>query len=151
MPLADRAISVTGLIGSIASFGDRALPFAEAAAPFLGHYGIALLAGIKIAQPIIRQIALAAPTVKSTIESGRPIFDAIEAHGPEVMVNIKKLYAIAVNHDPDMPQTDMTAAEVGDDVALSFAGPALFGRRWTAAEEARWFDQATGDTGAIHH
>lgn len=151
MPLADRAISVTGLIGSVASFGESALPFAEAAAPFLGHYGIALLAGIKVAQPIIHQIATMAPSVQTTIESGRPILDAIEAHGPEVMVNIKKLYAIAVNHDPDMPQTDMAASEVGDREALEFAGPVLFGRRWTAAEEARWFDQATGDTGAIHH
>jgi len=43
----------------------------------------------------------------------------------------------------------MTADDVSDREALRAAGPIMFGRQWTAEEEARWFDMAKGDIGAI--
>ncbi len=146
MPIADTAISVTKIVGRLASFGDQGVAVAEFVGGFLpGSMGRDVLAATKVAAPIIHQISLAAPTVVQTIEAGRPILDAIQQAGPHVLPLLKQLYAGAVNHDPKQPQTSMSAEHVSDKAAIEFAAPVFLGRAWTAEEESRWFDKAKGD------
>lgn len=139
--LADMAITVTDIVGGVASFGVKALPVAEFIASFIPGAAPAV-AAVRIAMPYIVKVAAAAPVVKDAIEKGRPIFDAIQDHGPSLLPDLKKIYAIAVNHDPAKPETVLAASEVSDKQAMAFAGPVLFGRRWTEEEERQWFDRA---------
>lgn len=146
MTLADRAISVTELVGKAASFGEKALPFAQFVAGFIPG-AAPVLQVVSIALPIIHRINAAAPVVVKALEAGRPILDAVEQSGPNVLPYLKELYALAVNHDPARPETSLVPENVSTKEVLEFAGPVLLGRKWTPAEEKRFFDKATGEIG----
>lgn len=119
------AIDVTSFIGRAASFGDRALPIAEFVAGFIPGLAPAITA-IRIAEPIIARIAQAAPLATKAIKDGGPIIAALQGSGPDVVSDLKQLYAIAVNADPARPETAMTAADVTTEQVASFA-PHVFG------------------------
>lgn len=141
---AGTAISITNLVGQVAQFGTQALPVARFVAGFFP--GMApVLQAIEIAAPIIAKVAAAAPQVASAIDKGRPIIAAIEQAAPNMLPNLKAIYAIAVNHDPARPETNMTAEDVSDAEAISFGGPVLLGHRWTDAEMQAWWARATPD------
>lgn len=142
----DTAINVTKTVGDAARLASRigsgALPIAEFIAGFFPG-AAPVLQVLRVAQPIIERIATGAPVVASLIESGRPVIAAMEQAAPTMLPDLKHLYAIAVNADPDRPEQTMTAADVSTKQALDFAGPILLGRRWTKEEEQRWFERAT--------
>lgn len=144
--IADVAVNVTDLIGGIAKFGANALPVARLVAGFFPGLG-SVLAAIEIAQPIIQKITAGAPIVVDLINKGRPILDAIAEAGPGMLPNFKKLYAIAVNHDPARPETDMTAADVDDDEVAEFAQGVIFTPGWTNAETELHWKLAQGSQG----
>jgi hypothetical protein len=142
--IAGTAISVTNLVGEIAKFGTQALPVAEFIAGFFP--GMApVLQAVRIAAPYIEKIAAAAPQVAAAIDKGRPIITAVEETAPTMLPNLKAIFAIAVNHDPADPRTNMTAGDVSDEQAMTFGGPVLFGHRWTDQETQRFWDRSTPD------
>lgn len=141
MSTADTAINITKLIGVAASFGQSALPVARFIAGWFPGAG-PVLDAITIAIPIIDRIVAAKPAAEKAIEAGRPVLDALDKASPALMESLKELYAIAVNHDPVRPETNLTADDVSDGEVAAFAGPVLFGRAWTKEEEQRWFDRA---------
>lgn len=142
--IAGTAISITNLVGQIATFGTQALPVAEFVAGFFP--GMApVLQAVRLAAPYIAKVAAIAPQVADAIDKGRPIISAIEQTAPTLLPNLKAIYAIAVNHDPARPETHMTEADVTDAQAMAFGGPVLFGKRWTDAEMQAWWDRATPD------
>lgn len=143
---ADTGKSVVGVVGKLAGVAlqvgdgveaiDRYLgPFAS----FIPYYSQAM-AVMKIAEPIVERIAAAAPAADRAIEAGRPLIEMAQSQLPRILPDVKALLAIAINHDPERPEENLTAADIGDDEAKAFAGPVLFGRRWTREEENRWFD-----------
>jgi len=139
--LADRAITVTDLVGHVASFGAQALPVAQFLAGFFP--GMApVLQAITIAQPILARIAAGAPQAAAAIAAGRPVFDAIERTSTAVVPHLKELYAIAVNHDPARPETKMTGTQVSDVEVKTFAS-LVFTPGWTNEEQQRAWDRAS--------
>lgn len=135
--IADTAVSITDIIGHVASFGQQALPVAEFIAGFFP--GIApVLQAIQVAQPILAKIIAGAPQVANAINAGRPIIEAVEVSGPAVLDPLKELYAIAVNHDPARPETSMTAADVSDDIAQSYGGIVFTPGRTNADQQREW-------------
>lgn len=142
--IADTAVTITDIIGHVASFGQQALPVAQFIAGFFP--GMApVLQAISVAQPIIAKIVAGAPQVVNAINAGRPIFDAIEQNGPAALGPLKELYAIAVNHDPERPETDMVAEEVTNSQAIAFGG-IVFTPGRTNAEQQREWDRAQGQS-----
>jgi hypothetical protein len=140
--ITDTAVSITNIVGRVASFGQQALPVAQFIAGFFP--GMApVLQTITAAQPILAKIALAAPQVAGAINAGRPIIEAIEQDGPAVLPYLKQLYAIAVNHDPARPETSMEASDVSDDVATEY-GSIVFTPGRSNAEQQREWDRAQG-------
>ena len=147
MAVADTAITVTQVVGSLARYGKQAAPVARFIASFIP--GLApVVAAVDMAAPWLEKIAAAAPAVEQALDKGRPIFDAIEKTAPDVLPALKNVYAIAGNHDPARPETDLKAADVTDAQVAGFTGAVLFGRAWTQEETQRWFDKAQGDTPA---
>lgn len=140
--LADTAISVTNLVGRAAALGESALPAVQFFAGFFPGAAPAVQA-IAMALPIIRKISAAAPVVAKTIEAGKPIFSAIQEAGPDVLPYLRELYAIAVNSDPDRPETTMRAVDVDDQDVLKFAA-VVFTPGWTNEETQAWWDRAQG-------
>ena len=140
--IADRTISITEVIGKIARFGEYALPAAQLVAGLFPGGGTVVTA-IQLALPVIKKISQAAPIIAGAIETGRPIIDAIRENGSELLQAYKQLYAIAVNHDPERPETNMTADDVDDTDIVEFCGPVLIGRRWTNDEMQAHWDRMT--------
>lgn len=138
--LADKAITVTDLVARAASLGESALPAIQFFAGFFPGLAPAVTA-VTVALPYIRKISEAAPQIRAAIEAGRPALDAIQAAGPQVLPYLKEVYAIAVNHDPERPETNMTGADVSNEEAVTLAGPALLGRVWTDEELQRHWDR----------
>lgn len=140
--IADSAVSVTEIVGRVASFGNQALPVAMFLAGFFP--GMApVLQAIQIAAPIIAKIAATAPQVSAAINASRPIIDAVTASAPDVLPHLKAIYAIAVNHDPARPETNLTAPDVPDDIALAY-GAVVFAPGRTNNEQQREWDRAQG-------
>lgn len=143
---AQKAIGITDLIGSIATEAARAGSTAREVSTFLS--GVKLIARfipglstavaiLDVAQPIIEKIAAAAPIISRAISQGDQLVAA--AHSGGLLDSAKQLYAIAVNADPDRPETNMTAAKVDDAVALDFVG-SIFERSFFSPQDPR-FDQ----------
>lgn len=143
--IAKTALSVTDVIMQVASFSEKALPVAELIAGLIPGAGV-VVSAIKVAAPIIAKIDKYGPLVRKAVEAGAPITDAIQQHGPDLVGAIKDLYAIAVNHDPERPETGLTGGDIETNVALySYAGElTLFGQRWTNDEYERWWARAQG-------
>lgn len=145
--IADTAISVTEAVGNAArlatKIGGAALPIVQFVAGFFPG-AAPLVQVLSIAAPIIERIAIGAPIAVTAINQGRPIIEAIQTAGPQLLSSLKQLYAIAVNNDPARSETNLTADDVSDAEAAAFAGPVLFGRRWTNEETQRWYDRAQG-------
>jgi hypothetical protein len=148
--IADTGISVVDKVGAAArlvvSVGKPALPFIEFAAGFIPG-AAPVLKVLEIAEPIVEKIAAGAPIVEAMIKTGKPAIDAFQAAAPDLLAQFKQLYAIAVNHDPARPETNLAGSDVATIDAIRFAGPILLGRRWTVEEEARWFDHQTENVG----
>jgi hypothetical protein len=140
---ASTVTSITDLIGRVAGFGDKALDVAELVAGLFPGGGT-VVAAIRAADGIIERIEQAAPKVRGAIEAGVPIAEAAQQHGPALIDNLKALYAIAVNADPERPEILLKAPQVSTEQALHFAAPVLLGRAWTAEETQRWYDRAQG-------
>jgi hypothetical protein len=137
MSATDTAISITDLIGRAASFGEGALPVATFIAGFFPG-AAPVLQAITIALPIIKKIAIAAPVVAKAIEQGRPIINAIEAAGPGMLPNLKELLAIAMNHDPSIPETNLTAANISNEDVATFARQSFFARSFFTPQDERF-------------
>ncbi|MDB6098306.1 MAG: hypothetical protein JWN58_1009 [Gammaproteobacteria bacterium] len=135
--------SITDLIGRVAGFGDRALDVAELVAGLFPGGGT-VVAAIRAADNVIERIAAAAPKVRAAVEAGAPIVEAAQQHGPALIENLKALYAIAVNADPERPETSLHAGDVTTQQAASFAVPVLLVHGWTEEETNRWYDRAQG-------
>lgn len=140
--IAGTVSGIASTVGSVAGIAGNVLPWINLVAGFFPG-AASVLSAIQIATPIIERIAKAAPIAVNSIEAGKPIFQAIDQASPALLPHIKELYAVFANADPTRPETAMTAADVSDKEALAFAGPVLFGRPWTRAEEERWFEQAS--------
>lgn len=141
------AVNVTDIIGRLASLGEKALPAARIFFDIVPlPYGGAVVDALTIAAPYLHGAAAAAPYIERAIEAGTPIYDAIQLAGPEVMHNLKSVYAIAVNHDPARVETTMTAADVADKDVTRFAS-ALFTPGWTNEETQRFWDRDKGANG----
>lgn len=124
-------------------YGVPALEFAASFIPGAGP----VVKVLELARPYLGRIEAAAPAIKSAIENGTAIYDAVSSHGPALIKDIKTAYAIlrlgAVN-------PELAASTIPDRTAvLGIGGHLLMGRPWTAAEEERFFAKATGDIGAI--
>lgn len=142
----DVTVSVTEFIGSTAALavkmGRYAMPVAEFMAGFIPGLRPALQV-LQVATPIIAKIAEGAPTAAKLIEKGRPVIEAIQDAGPDMMVEFRKLIALAINADPKREEQHMEAADVSDREVVKFAGPVLLGRAWTLEEEHEHFDRMT--------
>lgn len=150
MNIADTTISLTQVVGNAArlatKIGGPTLPIIE----FIGGFVPGLAPAIKvleIAEPILEKIAAGAPIVANGIEAGRPVFDAISKASPDLLQAFKELYALAQNHDPAVPVTNMTADDVSDEVAESFAAHivGVDPEGWTHKETQLWWDRDKGD------
>lgn len=142
MSTADTAINITELIGQAASFGRNALPVAQFIAGWFPG-AAPVLQIITAALPIIDKIAAGAPAAANAIKAGRPILDAIDKSGPDVLANLKGLLALAINADPARSETAMTAADISDEEAAAFGG-IVFTPGRTNAEQQREWDRAQG-------
>lgn len=141
--LADGAISFTNLIGKLAGAGTTALPVVHFIAQWVPIPYLAQIdAALQLAAPYIAKISQAAPIVAQAIDKdGRPVLDALQAHGGNLLADVKAVYAIAVNHDPMRPETNLAAVDVPDDVALAY-GALVFTPGRTNAEQQREWDRA---------
>lgn len=146
--LADNAISFTDLIGRLAGVGGKVEPVIHVLAqwvpiPYLAQIDNAL----DLAAPYLAKIQLAAPIVSQAIDkSGRPVLDALQEHGPDLLAAVKSVYAIAVNHDPARPEQNLTAADVSDSVAAAY-GAHIFTPGRTNAEQQREWDRDKASMG----
>lgn len=141
--LADGAISFTNLIGKLAGAGTTALPVVHFIAQWVPVPYLAQIdAALQLAAPYIAKISQAAPVIAKAIDKdGRPALDAIQAHAPDLLADIKAVYAIAVNHDPMRPETSLTASGVSDATAAAYASQAVFTPGRTNAEQQREWDR----------
>lgn len=136
------ALTITDIIGDIASFGVRAnnVPAVRWAAQFAAKLipgGGVILDAIEIAMPYIVKAAAVAPQIQTAINTGMPIIAAIDEHAPKVMKEFKAIFATAVNHDPERVETKMTAADVSDEQALAFIG-SIFERSFFSPQDPRF-------------
>lgn len=146
--LADNAISLTDLIGKLAGVGqtvERARPILHILAQYAPIPYLAQIDNVlELVAPYFDKVAAAAPILHNALDSsGRPVLDAIQAHGPDLMDAIKNVYAISVNHDPARPETNLTAADIPDDIALAY-GAVVFTPGRTNNEQQREWDRAQG-------
>lgn len=142
--LAQGAINVTDLIGKLAGLGAKALPAARIFFDFVPvPWAGAVVDALTIAAPYLNGVATAAPIIDQAITDGVPVIDALRAQGPKLLLDFKALYAVAVNHDPARPETLMTAADVTDEQAGSFAG-SIFSRSFFSPQDPR-FDRGMGN------
>lgn len=136
-------IEVLATIGRIEK---NVMPYATFIAGFFPG-AASVLSAIAIAQPYIDKLVTAAPAVEAAVVAGAPILQAIHDSGPSVLQHVKQVFAIFANADPARPETGLTADDVSDADAVTFAGPLLLGRPWTDAETQRYWDKATGGGG----
>lgn len=136
--LTAKAISFTNLIGRLALAGEKALPVIDAVAqwvpiPYVG----AIVHALDIAAPYISKIAQGAPIVAKLIEAGTPAIEALQKASPDLLHNFKELYAVAVNHDPERPEENMTASDVTNEQVASFTG-SIFERSFFTPQDPRF-------------
>lgn len=148
---AQKAITVTDFIGNVATAAARAGGTAQEVANFVsgvsffGHIAAGFIPGLSsvmtvldVALPTFQKIAAAAPILHRAIEQGDAVIEAADKSG--LLDSAKQLYAIAVNADPERPETNMTAAKVGNAEALNFVG-SIFERSFFSPQDPR-FDRA---------
>lgn len=141
-----QAITFTDLIGRLAIAGEKALPVIDAIAawapiPYVG----AIVHALDIAAPYVAKVAMAAPIIEQAIGQGVPIAEALQQHGPALFGDFKQIFVIASNNDPAQKgQPTITAADVTDEQVFHFAGPAIFGKRWTDEEMQSEWKRAEG-------
>ncbi len=143
--LADGAITFTDLVGRLAGIGGKAEPVIHILAKWVPIPYLAQIdAALELAAPYLEKINAAAPIIAKAIDrDGRPILDQVQAHAPALLDALKSVYAIAVNHDPARPETNLTAADVPDTVAFAY-GAHIFTPGRTNAEQQREWDRAVG-------
>ncbi len=149
---AQKAIGITDLIGRIASEAARAGGTAREVTTFLSGAKLiarfvpglsTAIAVLDVAQPIIEKIATAAPIVSRAIEHGASLVGS--EPGQALIGDAKKLYALAVNADPERSETDMKAEDVSDDVATEYVA-SIFERSFFSPQDPR-FDRASANLG----
>lgn len=138
--IADRANSITDVIAKVASFGQQALPVAQLVASLIPGGGI-VVSAIGAALPYIQKAAAAAPAIQRSIAAGVPIAEAIQRNGPDLMASLREIYAIAVNHDPERKETNLTGAAVPEAQVQKFATTFMIGYKLTQEEENAYFDR----------
>lgn len=143
----DRIRTIVETIDDGASFASDALPYIKFAAS-LFPWGRQILSVVEAVGPIVDRVRATAPVAISLINSGEAIYDALNKSGPSMVADLKEIYAIWSNKNPNVARFNMSASEVTNAQAVEIAGPILLGRRWTQEEEQRWFDKATGDISA---
>lgn len=107
-----------------------ALGFVPGAAPFLQVFD-KFRPAIEAALPIL-QAGL--PKAKELMDKGAQGVAAFQSAHPKLLDTIRQL-ATAITGDD--------AAEMSDAQVVAFASP-LIGRPWTAEDQQRWFDKASG-------
>lgn len=138
--IAGTATTITDLIAKVASFGEKAMPVAQLIASIIPGGGV-VVSAIGLALPYIQKAAAAAPAVNAAIAAGVPIAEAIQKNGPDLLTSIREIYAIAVNHDPERKETDLTGAAVSNAQVQNFAATFMFGYKMTQAEENAYHDR----------
>lgn len=145
--LTDRAINVTEVIGRLAGLGEKALPAARIFFDFVPvPWGGAVVDALTVALPYLHGVSVAAPAIETLIKDGRPILEALQATAPSLVPDLKAIFAIAVNHDPNRPETNLTADDVSDDQIEAFSG-SIFSRSFFTPQDQR-FAIAQGNQGA---
>ena len=136
-------LGVTGAVATGAQGIERLAPAIELIAGFFPG-AASVVAALQLAEPYIEMVSRAAPAVRHAIESGAPVFKAID-DTPDLMAAIKEVVAALTNGDPiQKPMGEpLTADDISDEDAIKFAGPLLMGRKWTADEQQRWWDRAS--------
>lgn len=148
--LAQRAISLTDFIGTVAGEAASVSQSASDVATFLNGVKLvsslvpglsSVIAVLDIAQPIIQKIAAGAPMVHAALEAGTPIIDAVELHGADILPHVRQLLALALNADPARAETNASASSVDDQETTAF-GALIFTPGHTNAEQQREWDRA---------
>lgn len=125
------------IAGEVAGAADSIAPYAMIVAGLFPG-AASVLAGLQVAEPIIKKIAQIAPAAVQAIETGMPILAAFDKT-PELMPELKNLYSVLSAADPTVPT--MAPSEITDRQAVILAGPLLIGRQWTSDELERWWDK----------
>lgn len=144
------AKTITQIVGEIAAFGVKAnnMPAVHWAAEFAAGLipgGGVILKAVDLALPFIVKAAAAAPQIMDALNSGLPIAQAFDEHAPAVITHLKSIFAIAVNHDPERAETNLTAADIGTDQALTMFGN-IFQRSFFSPQDPR-FDRVNNNGG----
>lgn len=147
MTLADNAISFTDLIGRLAGIGGRVEPTIHVLAQWVPIPYLAQIDNVlELAAPYLEKVQSVAPIISHAIDvDGRPTLAALQDHGPELLAAIKSVYAIAVNNDPARPESNLTAADISDGVALAY-GAHIFTPGRTNEEQQREWERAQGSS-----
>lgn len=138
--IAGTATTITDVIAKVASFGEKAMPVAQLIASLIPGGGV-VVSAIGVALPYIQKVMAAAPVVNSAIAAGVPIAEAIQKNGPDLMASLREIYAIAVNHDPERKETNLTGDAVPNAAVRDFAATFMIGYRMTQAEENAYYDR----------
>lgn len=138
--IAGTATTITDVIAKVASFGEKAMPVAQLIASLIPGGGV-VVSAIGLALPYIQKTVAAAPAVNAAIAAGVPIAEAIQRNGPDLMASLREIYAIAVNHDPERKETNLTGAAVPEAQVQKFATTFMIGYKLTQEEENAYFDR----------
>ena len=148
--LAQRAITVTDFIGNVAGVAAQVSSTAGEVSTFLLGAklvasfipGLSAVVGVlDVAEPILQKIAAGAPIVHRAIEQGDNLVSAAQSGG--FLDSVKQVYALAINADPARPETNMTAAKVGNAEALDFL-PGIFEQSFFSPQDPRFNNQSLG-------
>lgn len=151
---AQKTITVTDFIGNVATAAARAGGTAQEVANFVsgvsffGHIAAGFIPGLSsvmtvldVALPTFQKIAAAAPILHRAIEQGDAVIEAADKSG--LLDSAKHLYALAVNADPERPETSLDAVSVSDETAMAYVG-SLFERSFFSPQDPRFANQNLG-------
>lgn len=141
---AQKAITVTDFVGSVAAEAARVGSTAQEVSTFLLGVklvasfipGLSAVAGVlDVAEPIIQKIAIAAPILHRAIERGDAVVQLANQNG--LFDSAKQLLAIAINSDPARTETNLTAADITNEQAQAFM-PGIFERSFFTPQDPRF-------------
>lgn len=143
--LADNAVTFVDLIGQLAGLGqsiEKVRPIVHVIAqwapiPYLTQIDHVL----EVAAPYLDKVTAAMPQVRAAVDvQGRPIIDAIQQHGPDLLDAFRSVIAITANNDPTKPApaVEVVPADVPEIDVAHFAGIVFTPGRTNAEQEREW-------------